>query len=107
MNVRPGPLQTTSEHSLDVVPGGGHSTDANRLPVTRASPPETTPYKGNPTDAKWHGLNLMHGERVIASLIRDRDFPHLYRVKLPDGFVSDMVNLTRAKEAARLLARVS
>ena len=33
--------------------------------------------------------------------------PGMYRVRLPDGELSDMVNLTRAKDAALALARQS
>jgi hypothetical protein len=34
----------------------------------------------------------------------DADWPKLYRVRLPNGHLTDMVNLTRAKDAARCLA---
>jgi hypothetical protein len=46
--------------------------------------------------------------RTIASepitegaILPDPDYPQLYRLRLPDGSLSDLVNLTRAKDAAR------
>jgi hypothetical protein len=53
---------------------------------------------------RWHGLQLRHGERVVAMLVPEKDYPKLYRIHLPDGRLTDMVNLTRAKDAAAALA---
>ena len=36
-------------------------------------------------------------------LVRDGTYPNMWRIKLPGGELSDMVNLTRASEAARIL----
>jgi hypothetical protein len=54
----------------------------------------------------WDGdqLRLRKRGRVIASIEPDPDWPGLWRVGLPDGSLSDMVNRTRAKDAARSLA---
>jgi hypothetical protein len=54
----------------------------------------------------WDGdrLRLRRRGRVIAAIEVDRDWPGLWRVRLPDGSVSDMVNRTRARDAARSLA---
>lgn len=38
---------------------------------------------------------------VEAELIQDEKYPEMYRVYWPDGVVSDMVNITRAKDAIR------
>jgi hypothetical protein len=35
------------------------------------------------------------------AILPDSDYPQLYRLRLPDGSLSDLVNLTRAKDAAR------
>ena len=35
----------------------------------------------------------------------DDKYPSMYRIHWPDGEVSDMVNLSRAKDAASVLAR--
>ena len=40
--------------------------------------------------------------RVI--VVPDPDWPKMYRVRRPDGSLTDMVNLTRARNAARTLA---
>jgi len=38
-------------------------------------------------------------------LVPDREHPHMWRLRLPNGQLTDMVNLTRAKDAARSLSR--
>ena len=38
------------------------------------------------------------------TVVPDRDWPGMYRVRRPDGSVTDMVNLTRARDAARHFA---
>jgi hypothetical protein len=35
-------------------------------------------------------------------VVPDLDWPNMYRVRMPDGRLTDMVNLTRARDAARL-----
>src|SRR5262245_13830122 len=48
---------------------------------------------------------LYEGRRALGwELVQDEKFPSMWRVKGPDGTLSDMVNLTRAKDAGRLLA---
>jgi|SRR5579871_1285738 len=44
-------------------------------------------------------------EKGGIALVRDRDYPHMWRLRLPNGQLTDMVNLTRAKDAARSLSR--
>jgi hypothetical protein len=41
---------------------------------------------------------------LVATIEPDTEWPNLWRVVLPDGHISDMVNLTRAKDAAASLA---
>lgn len=48
----------------------------------------------------WDGLQLRYRRRVVATLVAEEAWPKLYRVHLPNGRVTDMVNLTRAKDAA-------
>jgi hypothetical protein len=36
---------------------------------------------------------------VPNGIVRDAKYPNMYRLRLPDGSLSDMVNLTRAKDA--------
>jgi hypothetical protein len=55
-------------------------------------------------DLRWDGdeLRLLSG-RLVATIERDAD-RGMYRVRLPDGFRSDRVNHTRARDAAIALA---
>jgi hypothetical protein len=46
---------------------------------------------------------LFSGRRVVARVVPDAKSPGMWRVTLPGG-LSDMVNLTGARDAARLLA---
>ena len=47
---------------------------------------------------------LFVGKRRALQIERDAKYPQMWRVKLPDGTLSDMVNLARAKEAAMDIA---
>jgi hypothetical protein len=38
-------------------------------------------------------------EQLPPGIVRDKRYPEMYRVVLPDGSLSDMVNLARAKDA--------
>jgi len=55
----------------------------------------------------WTGDRLRLGSargRVVAAIEADRDWPGMWRVKTPTGHLSDMVNRTRARDAARAIA---
>jgi hypothetical protein len=52
-------------------------------------------------DLTWKGDDLCLGRRVVASV--DRTGPG-YRVRMPDGRLSDWANITRIKDAAYSLA---
>lgn len=39
---------------------------------------------------------------MLPKLKQDKTYPTMYRVKWPDGELSDMVNKTRAKDAIRV-----
>jgi hypothetical protein len=45
-------------------------------------------------------VTLFVGKRKLLQIERDAAYPQMWRVRLPDGSLSDMVNLARAKEAA-------
>ena len=53
----------------------------------------------------WDGrqLRLSRG-RVLASIEPDKTWPDMWRVRLPEGYVTDLVSLPRAKDAAAALA---
>ena len=57
-------------------------------------------------DAVWKGNDLVYRGRVVASIEPDSKYPNMWRVRLPSGQVSDMVNRTRAKDAAVSLAAI-
>jgi hypothetical protein len=38
------------------------------------------------------------------AVVPDPDWPKMYRVRHPDGSLSDVVNLSRARDAAKSLA---
>jgi hypothetical protein len=54
----------------------------------------------------WKDRKLYaQGQRVpIASIESDSKWPNMWRVRLPNGKLSDMANLARAKDAARIAA---
>ena len=53
----------------------------------------------------WHGddLHLRRGRKLL-SIVQDEKYPSMWRVRRPDGTLSDMVNRTRAKDAAMAMA---
>jgi hypothetical protein len=63
------------------------------------------PYAHSPRNLKWtgHELRLWSG-RLLATVKPDPDWPGMWRAHMADGHVTDMVNLSRAKDAAGALA---
>jgi hypothetical protein len=55
-------------------------------------------------DLRWRGSELCFGRRVVATIERDSEYPDPWRVRLANGHLTDMVNLTRARDAAVCLA---
>jgi hypothetical protein len=57
-------------------------------------------------DLAWRGDDLCiwgKGEPVV-SIVPDERYPQMWRVQYPDGRLTGMVNLTRARDAARGIA---
>lgn len=50
-----------------------------------------------------HALHLGNKQTPLAHVIPDDKHPGMWRIRWPDGEVSDMVNLARAKDAALTL----
>ena len=50
----------------------------------------------------WRGLDLHLGRRKkpVLTLVADATYPHLYRIRYPDGWTSLPANISRAKDAA-------
>jgi hypothetical protein len=53
-------------------------------------------------DFTWRGLALCIGRRKtpMLTLVADATYPHLYRIKYPNGWTSSPANLVRARDAA-------
>jgi hypothetical protein len=53
-------------------------------------------------ELKWRGDRLFPdgGGDHLAEIVKDSKYPHMWRIRKPDGTLSDMVNLSRAKDAA-------
>jgi hypothetical protein len=55
----------------------------------------------------WRGDDLYFGQRMpMLRIVPDAIWPGMWRVELPGGGLSDMVNRTRIRDAAVLLALV-
>jgi len=54
----------------------------------------------------WRGnsLHLGHSRRILTEIVQDDRYPMMWRVRRADGSLSDMLNMTRARDAARALA---
>ena len=70
-------------------------------PTLAAIPPSSMKHLRR--DAVWRGSDLRLGRRVIASIVADPVWPNMWRVKVGDR-LTDMVNRTRARDAALSLA---
>jgi hypothetical protein len=57
---------------------------------------------------KWHrrgdGLGLLRGQIPLVRVVPDAAYSGMWRIRHPDGRLSDIVNLTRAKDAATSIA---
>ena len=51
-------------------------------------------------DFNWKGDDLYYAHRKILRIVRDQKYSNMWRIEFPDGKLSDMVNRTRAKDAA-------
>ncbi len=49
-------------------------------------------------------LYFRNGCPPLAVVEPDRQYPSLFRIRFPDGHISDLLNLARAKDAAALIA---
>jgi hypothetical protein len=58
------------------------------------------------TELIWRGrgsafvLHTIHSKKTILSVEPDAVYPDMFRVHWPDGGISDMANLSRARDAA-------
>jgi hypothetical protein len=49
-------------------------------------------------------LHYGKSTHALAEVIPDNEYAGMWRIRWPDGRLSDMANLSRAKDAARVLA---
>jgi hypothetical protein len=54
-------------------------------------------------DLTWRGEKLCLGSKALVAIVPDAQYPGMWRVRSGDT-LSDMVNLSRARDAARALA---
>ena len=53
---------------------------------------------------RWQGRDLCFRGEPVLRLVPDATYPGMWRLQYPDGTRTDMVNLTRARDAAKALA---
>ena len=59
-------------------------------------------------ESTWRENVLYDNQRDTGfSIVPDEKYSGMWRVRYPDGTLSDMVNRVRAKDAARALARAA
>jgi hypothetical protein len=56
---------------------------------------------------QWKDRELFFGRKQVGSVVPDSKYPNMWRVEREDGSLTDMVNLSRAKDAAVTLALAS
>lgn len=54
----------------------------------------------NTTHLTWRGNAVYLGKRRLSQIIQDNEYPNMWRVIEENGSLSDMANLTRARDAA-------
>jgi hypothetical protein len=54
--------------------------------------------------ANVYRLHYGKSTKVLAEVVPANEYAGMWRIRWPDGQSSDMVNLSRAKDAARVLA---
>jgi hypothetical protein len=55
-------------------------------------------------DLLWRGHHLYDVKKLVAEIILDDVYPNMWRIKFPDGTISDLFNKTRAKDNAAQIA---
>ena len=55
-------------------------------------------------DLHWQGPHLFLRTKRIAAIVQDENYPLMWRVRRRDGSLSDMANITRARDAAMAMA---
>ena len=74
------------------------TTPLSSVTSVSTSPTISTGYTGQKSSRAT--LQMAFGRCIV---VPDPDWPKMYRAMRPDGSLTDMVNLTRARDAAHLL----
>ena len=53
---------------------------------------------------QYSSLHYGSAKHPVAEVVPDKAYPGMWRIRHPDGSLSDMANLTRAKDAAMAIA---
>jgi hypothetical protein len=69
-----------------------------------SSPPLRASRNYCERDLRWKGDALHLGARTVARIVPDATYTGMWRIELPNGWRSDLVNRTRAKDAAVAIA---
>ena len=76
----------------------------NNAPATMLGASPSLILENFHRDAMWRGDRLFFRGRLVANIVPDQQWPGMWRVQLPNGHLSDIVNRSRAKDAALTLA---
>jgi hypothetical protein len=84
--------------------GATNRRSKNNAPATMLQPSPSSFLENFHRDAMWRGDRLFFRGRLVANIVPDQQWPGMWRVQLPNGHLSDIVNCSRAKDAALTLA---
>jgi hypothetical protein len=79
--------------------GRKQSTLAASVTNAANSPAGPTTLPASVTNAPLAPIRQRNTDLGIVAIVRDAEWSGMYRLRFPDGRLSDMVNLTRAKDA--------
>jgi hypothetical protein len=90
--------------SREKMPAGGPRAAPDAF-FSVTGTPVTTEIINRPAESRVTlKVSSKPAPKLPPGIVPDGVYPGMYRVRLPDGTLSDMVNLTRARDAARALA---
>jgi len=76
----------------------------NDAPATALDPPTSSFWDNFRRDAVWRDNRLIFRRCTVANVVPDQKWPGMWRVQFPNGHITDMFNLSRAKDVALTLA---
>jgi hypothetical protein len=79
----------------------------NNAPATMLGASPSLILENFHRDAVWRGDRLFVRGRLVAKIVPDQQWPGMWRVQLPNGYLSDIVNRSRAKDAALTLVYIN